>query len=94
MTSLADVMNATAEGRHALAAARLRYALRRRRWQLGLSQQQVADAMGYAGTARGVVCDWEVGRRTPQLTSLIAWCEALGTKLTISIDDETEVADG
>lgn len=85
-------MNATAEGRHALAAARLRYALRRRRWQLGLSQQQVADAMGYTG--RGVVCDWEVGRRTPQLASLIGWCDALGTKLTISIDDEAGVSDG
>lgn len=81
MSSLTDAMNSTVEGRHALAASRIRYALLCRRRQLGLTQQQVA---GRLGVHRSMVSDWETGQHAPRLTGLVAWCDALSLTLTTS----------
>lgn len=50
-----------------------------RRKELGLSQQDVADRLGYSN--RGILGAWEIGRHTPRPATLVAWGRALGLEL-------------
>ena len=58
--------------------------LRGHRRRLGLSQQNVADRMGHG--ARSIVSDLENGQRAPVLSTLLAWTNALGLRLTLSLN--------
>lgn len=51
-----------------------------RRRQLGLTQQELADA---AGVSRKLVCDAEAGKLTMQLDGLVKICNALGCDLVV-----------
>lgn len=55
--------------------------LRRTRVERNLSQQDVAEAMGYARTTLGF---WESHRRLPSLPALDDWCAALGVESPLS----------
>lgn len=54
--------------------------LRRRRMQLGLSQFQVAEKMGYAQTQ---ISQWENGKRGITFPALADWAEALGGEVEL-----------
>lgn len=51
-----------------------------RRRQLGLTQQELADA---AGVSRKLVCDAEAGKLTMQLDGLVKICNALDCDLVV-----------
>lgn len=68
------VLNANIEA-HPLIAA-----LRAERRRLEVSQQQMAEYLGYHATA---VCSWERGRCEPPLRVLSGWAEAVGFEIVL-----------
>lgn len=50
------------------------------RRDLGWSQQQLANRMH---VSRSSLAKWESGRRTPELTALVAWASVLGFDLAL-----------
>jgi len=57
-----------------------------RRTKLGLSQRRVGFASGL-GTS---VCEYEAGRHAPTLPNLLAWADALGCDIAVTVRPKTE----
>lgn len=55
--------------------------LRSARLALGISQRTLAESAGYS---REEVCQWELGRRTVNLTQFQNLAQALGVRLELS----------
>ena len=56
------------------------YALRKRRYDLGLSAAEVSRKIGYE---IGTIQNWEMGSTKPTFYSLETWAEGLGMRLTL-----------
>lgn len=52
-----------------------------KRLDAGLSQQELADRLGYS---YDTVHQWENGRIHPAFQSLLNWCQFLGVTLTVT----------
>ena len=50
-----------------------------RRLYRGISRVKLSQAIGCADDSIG---DWERGEHTPRMDNLVAWCQALGVRLT------------
>lgn len=59
-------------------------ALRARRQQLGLSQEEVA---GRIGVVDYLVRWWEAGHRVPSITTAMAWAQVLDCRLVLLLID-------
>lgn len=65
--------------------------LRTRRLALGWSQTYLAAVLG---TSQSSICQWERGGIDVQTSSLARWAEALGLRLSLTVEDEWEGGDG
>ena len=74
---------------------RLAGKLRQVRAALGLTQQQMFERLGNAGTSlyRGHVGEYETGRRVPPLPVLLQYARAAGVYVDVLIDDDLELPD-
>lgn len=54
--------------------------LRKARYERGMSQDVLAERMGYSGAS---IQDWESGRRRPSIASVYDWAQALGLRLEV-----------
>jgi transcriptional regulator with XRE-family HTH domain len=61
------------------------YALRRRRYELNISQPGLAEEIGYSPR---MMERWERGENLPRLDVLTAWANALGATLKVEFGDE------
>lgn len=61
------------------------FELRKRRFDLGISQLGLSDKMGYEVSS---LRKWETGVQVPSYPSLLNWCDALGVRLAL-VPDET-----
>jgi len=59
-------------------------ALRDRRMHLGLTQRDLADALGVQQSS---ISDWESGTVVPRLTTLHRWAEALGLAVIAQVEE-------
>jgi transcriptional regulator with XRE-family HTH domain len=71
MTAAIDALLAEASARRALPPVEIRRLLRQR---VGISQQELADAIG---VSRPALSRWETGSRSPRGSSRIAYAQAL-----------------
>jgi len=71
MSAAIDVLVAEAHARQALPPVEIRRLLRQR---VGISQQELADALG---VSRPALSRWESGDRSPRGASRLAYSEAL-----------------
>ena len=55
------------------------------RRNLGLSQEELSDRMGYA---RGNLSTYELGRSAPNMRFLTTWAQALGFDITLKPRDD------
>lgn len=62
------------------------YALRKRRYEMGLSLPALGDLMDYDPNT---IAGWECGLREPALKSLRLWCKALNMRMTATPEDFT-----
>lgn len=72
-------MNRTPAG-SALDVIVIMEALRKRRKQVGMIQEQLAEKIGMSVKS---VTDWETARRTPTLDTLAAMARVLGMRITV-----------
>ncbi len=72
--------------------AKLGQKLKTIRIYLGLTQDQLAEAIGHRNPSRrSRVHEWETGKRQPDLASLLAYARLVGISTDVLIDDETEL---
>src|ERR1700750_905736 len=73
--------------------ARLAAKLRQVRAALGLTQQQMFERIGDAGTLlyRGHVGEYETGKRVPPLPVLLQYARAAGVYVDVLIDDDLDL---
>ena len=57
------------------------HALRKRRYDLGLTVPQLAERMNYEWKT---IANWECGSREPGTKALRDWCRALNMTLTVT----------
>jgi transcriptional regulator with XRE-family HTH domain len=62
------------------------------RQHLGLTQDQMAEAIGRTDSSRrSRVHEWETGKGQPDLASLLAYARLVGASTDVLIDDDCEL---
>lgn len=75
-----------------LIPAKLGQKLKMIRTHLGLTQDQMAEAIGLENPSRrSRVHEWETNKRQPDLTSLLGYARVAGITTDVLIDDDAEL---
>lgn len=80
-------------GANSLRPKRLAKKLKQIRIDLGLSQNELIEQMGFTGVIfQGNISQYELGRREPPLPLLLAYARLAKTNVDVLIDDKSSLS--